>query len=257
MLTACGQAGAEQVEVGNLAFDQQDYVTALESYREAQEEAPESGAPFYNAANTHYRQEEFDLAEMRAQQAVQNAKDQLLVDSYFNLGNIYMNNQQLEEAIAAYSEALWLSPHDQTAKQNLELALGMQAQQEEQQQEQQEQSEDGEQEQEDQESSENQEGEQDQEGEQQQQSEGEQDEEGQEQQSEGEEEESESEEQQSAQSDEESEEEEEGEEQSVQTLRLTPEQAAQLLESVSRDTETLQQYLQQLPVEGGTPEEDW
>lgn len=262
IMTGCNSAEDTALREGNEAFDRADYETALTAYREAQEAAPDTAAPFYNAGNAHYRQEAYDLAELRGLQALKNnegAEDSLTEDSYFNLGNSYFSLGQFDKAVTAYEEVLWRNPQAIDAQHNLELALRMQEQQEEQSEE--ESSEDeqesgDEEENQDQDSSENGEDESEQNGS---------DSSGED--SSANDEQSEQEEQQpqpdSGGSDEESppddgsespqpspdDKAEESDSPPTQTQApamqpLTAEQAAQLLESAAQNNESLQQYLQ-------------
>lgn len=266
LVSACGPAGAEAIHEGNDAFTQQDYAGALDAYKTAMKDAPDTAEPFYNAANTHYRQQDYDLAELRARQALQHATGELSEDAYFNLGNSLFQAQQYEAAIAAYEEVLWRNPQAEDAKQNLELAWQHLQQQDQQNQQQQDQ-------QQDQESGEEEEQQQDQQSQ-----EGDQEESGEEEQEASSSEESESEESaeedesassageedspaeptaESSQPNQPAEGSEESTEEQPTTVQLTPAQAAQLLESAAREAETLQQYLQQQPTNNSAVEEDW
>jgi len=278
LLTACGQAGAEQLNQGNVAYSEGKFEKALEQYREAQVEAPTLAEPFYNTANTHYRKNEADLVELRVKQAIKNAEEagnqSLAEDALFTLANSYYQAQMLPEAAATYEEILWRNPQAHDARHNLEMVLKQMETEQEQEQDQHEQDQ---QDQED-EQEQNQEEQDQQEQEQNQEEQNQQDEE-QSDQSGEEESEPESEEQQSESDENQPEEEQEeeqpqpsgGEEESEQNedpqqagaqpmevQPLTPEQAAQLLESAARDSESLQQYLQQQMQFPNQPiNEDW
>jgi Ca-activated chloride channel family protein len=134
ILTACGPSAEKLNNQGNEAFQNQDYPTALAAYQQAQGESPELAEPHYNAANSHYRQEQYEEAQKELEQTL--AKDQanLRQNSYYNLGNNFFQAEQLDAAINAYKDALRLNPADLEAKQNLELALQKQQEQQQQQQ---------------------------------------------------------------------------------------------------------------------------
>ncbi len=113
---------------------QQAYEEALAAYQTAQIKEPELAEPYYNAANALYRQGDYDAALEQLQIALSFAdEDSLAQNSFFNLGNSSYNAQDLETAVAAYTESLLINPDDQDAKYNLELALQQQQQQEQQQ----------------------------------------------------------------------------------------------------------------------------
>ena len=234
LVAGCTPAVVGHNEAGNRRFAEDAYEEAIDEYRLAQVAEPDQAEPYYNAANAYNRQGQPEAASAQTQQALKTAEQQLAGKAWYNLGNAYFDAQQWPRAIEAYQEALRIQPDDQDAKHNLELAL-----QRLQEQQQQEQSENQRQEQE--QSKEEDQGEEGQQGQQPgptptpddapAPSEGQQGEEEptpQPQVSSGEED------------------------------GMTPEQAAQLLEALLSDGETLQERLQAVrPVPGPNPEQDW
>jgi Ca-activated chloride channel family protein len=242
-LAGCGQSAETLNNKGNEAFADQDYDGALTAYLGAQENAPEIAEPHYNAANSHYRMEDYQQAQQEIERALVGEESQQALDqhSYYNLGNTFFQAQQFELAIEAYKEALRLNPDDLEAKQNLELALRQLQQQQEQDQEQRS---------EDQQSEEQQD----------QQSEDQQSEEQQDQPQQPDDQQSEEEQEQQQSNDpsagQQSEDQAEGQPQQIEGL--TEEQARQLLEAAVEGAESLEEFLQQiLVVPGGSPLEDW
>ena len=251
-LAGCGQSAETLNNKGNEAFAEQDYEGALTAYLGAQEDVPEMAEPHYNAANSHYRMEDYQQAQQEIEQALVGEESQQALDqhSYYNLGNTFFQAQQFEPAIEAYKEALRLNPDDLQAKQNLELAL-RQLQQQEQEQQQQEQ------EQEDQEQQDQEQQSEDQQSEDQQ-SEEQQDQEQSDEQSDDQQSEEEQDQADQRSDDQQSEDQEQGEGQPQQLEGLTEEQARQLLEAAAEGAESLEEFLQQiLVVPGGSPLEDW
>ena len=246
-LAGCGQSAETLNNKGNEAFAAQDYEGALTAYLGAQEDVPEMAEPHYNAANSHYRMEDYQQAQQEIEQALVGEESQEALDqsSYYNLGNTFFQAQQFEPAIEAYKEALRLNPDDLQAKQNLELAL-RQLQQQEQEDQQSEEEQQSDEQSDDQQSEEQQ-------SEEEQQS----DEQSDDQQSEDQQ--SEEEQQSDEQSDDQqSENQEQGAGQPQQIEGLTEEQARQLLEAAAEGAESLEEFLQQiLVVPGGSPLEDW
>lgn len=228
LLTGCGGSAYQHNAAGNHLFNQQSYQESLYEYRQVQVKDPDLAEPFYNAANAYNRLGELDAVQTQTLQTIEIADPDLAARAWFNLGNAFFDTQSYSSAVEAYKEALRLTPDDLDAKHNLELALQMEEQQDEevQQQQQQEQSPQAD-------SGENQPtpaqdeqpGTPDQ----------------------GEIDES----QQAPQSD-------ETPGNNTYPGKLTPEQAAQLLEVLLSDSPTLQEYLNQVhDAPGPIPGEDW
>jgi len=265
MLAACSSSAEKFNQDGNQAYAEQAYLEAMELYQSAQIESPELAEPYYNAANTLYRQGSYPEALEQIQMALQFVDEEALAESsFYNLGNTFFNSQDPGTAVEAYKQALLLDPDDLDAKYNLELAL--------QQQEQQEQEQD--QEQDESESDEDQESQQDQE------SEGEQSEEDQEQSQNGENDEGQDQEGDQSENSDQGDGDQEGDQnqdngdgepqdqnqdgdQSPSQMpepgqRMTEEQARQLLAAIAENMQTLQERLgqyflfNQLP-----PIQDW
>lgn len=137
VVAACSPSTEKLNKEGNSAYAKQAYEEALSAYQFAQIESPELAEPYYNAANSLYRQGMYAEALEQLSQALSYAKEETLAEnSFYNLGNSSFSTQEWENAIEAYKEALLLNPDDLDAKYNLELALQQQEQQEEQEQDQ-------------------------------------------------------------------------------------------------------------------------
>jgi Ca-activated chloride channel family protein len=136
-LTACGGSAARLNNQGNQNFEAKNFDDALKNYTAAQQEDPNLTAPYYNAGNARYRQNDLKGAAAQLQQAGRAADEKVAPSAAYNLGNTYFRGQDLPKAIDAYKQALRLNPNDADAKHNLELALQQQQQQQSQQQQQQ------------------------------------------------------------------------------------------------------------------------
>jgi Ca-activated chloride channel family protein len=156
LATACAPSKAEKLnKEGNDAFTQQAFQEALVAYQTAQIEEPELAEPYYNAANALYRQGAYADALKQMEMALGFADKEMLAQAgYYNLGNSFYNQQDLQTAVDSYRESLLLNPDDEDAKYNLELALQQLQQQQQNEEEQQDQSEEEQQEEEQQDQSE-------------------------------------------------------------------------------------------------------
>lgn len=140
-----GQAGREKVLEGNRNFSEGDYDKALELYREALEESPESPAIRFNLGDAHFKKEEMEDATDSFSQALRSEDPEIQSRAQYNLGNSLYRQGKLQESLSAYREALKLAPGDRDAKHNLEFVL-KQLQEQKQQQQNQNQQGEGEQE---------------------------------------------------------------------------------------------------------------
>lgn len=139
-----GQAGREKVLEGNRNYSEGDYDKALELYREALEENPDSPAIRFNLGDAQFKKEEMDDAADSFSQALQSEDPGIKSRAQYNLGNSLYRQGRLQESLSAYREALKLAPGDRDAKHNLEFVL-KQLQEQQQQQKNQDQQGEGEQ----------------------------------------------------------------------------------------------------------------
>ena len=70
-LASCGQSAEELNNDGNDAFAAQDYAGSLVAYQQAVEESPELVEPYYNAANSFSRLEDYEQAQQGIEQVLQ------------------------------------------------------------------------------------------------------------------------------------------------------------------------------------------
>ena len=139
------QAGREKVLEGNRNYSEGDYDKALELYRAALEENPDSPAIRFNLGDAHFKKEELEDAADSFSQALQSEDPGIKSRAQYNLGNSLYRQDKLQESLSAYREALKLAPGDRDAKHNLEFVL-KQLQEQQQQQKNQNQQGEGEQE---------------------------------------------------------------------------------------------------------------
>lgn len=147
-LCACSNepSPGQLLDQGNEAFNQAQYQDAFQTYAEASDLHPDAGEPFYNMGNTLYRQQAYTNTQQLLDQSLARfagnpagePQQQWTQAVHYNLGNTYFSREEWAGAVDAYKEALRLTPDDQEAKYNLELALRrLQEEEEEEQQNQQ------------------------------------------------------------------------------------------------------------------------
>ena len=142
------QAGREKVLEGNRNYSEGDYDKALELYREALAESPDSPVIRFNLGDAHFKKEDLEDASDSFSQALQSEDPEIKSRAQYNLGNSLYRQGKLQESLSAYREALKVAPGDRDAKHNLEFVLKQLQEQQQQQQQQKDQNQQGEGEQE-------------------------------------------------------------------------------------------------------------
>ncbi|PSG90510.1 tetratricopeptide repeat protein [Aurantibacter aestuarii] len=107
------------------------FIEAEMDYRKAISSKPSSVAGTYNLAHSYYKNENFEEALYRNQQAAKNAVDKDEKHKAFhNIGNILMKEKKCKEAVEAYKNALRNNPKDDETRYNFALAKECAKQQE-------------------------------------------------------------------------------------------------------------------------------
>ena len=120
---ACGINVAERNTAGNRDHRSENYDAAIRAYQVAQVEAPDRPEAYFNAASALVAVDDLQGAEAALIQALENADDNMIVEAYFNLGNVYHYMGQYARAVEAYQEALLIDPDDEDTRYNLEITL--------------------------------------------------------------------------------------------------------------------------------------
>ena len=129
----------------NDLYEQQNYEEALKQYLDLYGQKadqpnatkdPEVGALAYNIANTYTMLGDAEKALEFYEKALESGNPEAVQRSNFNLGNLNLGTQNPGEAVKKYIDYLKANPEDVDAKRNLELALRMLEQQQQQQQDQ-------------------------------------------------------------------------------------------------------------------------
>lgn len=115
------QPGRKKIVEGNKLFQQEQYDAALNKYRDAQVNNPESPLLKFNIGDAEYKKNKYEEAIKNFEQSLNT--DDVIEQSkaYYNMGNSLYRLGKLPESIMAYKKALELNPDDKDAKYNLEF----------------------------------------------------------------------------------------------------------------------------------------
>lgn len=133
-LTLTG-ASLNDARKANEAYRNGEYELAVELYHQAIDQNPDDARLFFNLGNALSelgRTEEALEAYSRYQSLTETPEQQSLAD--YNAGRSLINNEQYDEAIQYFREALKKNPADVDARYNYELAVEKKQEQENQQQ---------------------------------------------------------------------------------------------------------------------------
>lgn len=117
-------SAAYAAQQGEWEKAQQDYNTLLVN-------APDNPSLLYDSGVASYRRKQFDQAAAYFNKVteLENIDKKLKERAHFNLGNTYVEQNKLEDAIKQYESVLQLNPDNESAKHNLEKVKEMLQQQ--------------------------------------------------------------------------------------------------------------------------------
>lgn len=124
-LPAAVWAQKERADIrqGNRAYYEGKYPEAEVGYKRALDKNIGSYEAAFNLAGALYKQGRYDDASAVYGKLAQDGTDsRRQASTYYNMGNTYVQQRKLDEAIEAYKNALRLTPEDKEAKFNLAYA---------------------------------------------------------------------------------------------------------------------------------------
>ncbi|HWB27410.1 MAG TPA: tetratricopeptide repeat protein [Chitinophagaceae bacterium] len=137
---AYSQQGDAHVQKGNEAYRNGDYKAAEEEYKKALAVEPGNQAALFNLGNVLLRQKNAAGAAKQYDDVINSATDtSLRAQALYNKALAFIKQQNLDEAINAFKQALSLSPDDNDTRENLQKALNEKRQKQQQQQQNQQQ----------------------------------------------------------------------------------------------------------------------
>src|SRR5688500_15989429 len=117
------QRDYSQARKGDQSYEEGRFPDAETAYRKAFEISPKPSTS-YNLANSMFLQDRRPEAIAEYQKAITSSKDpDVRSRAYYNMGNAYFQNNELEQRIKAYKESLKINTTDEDAKKNLMLAM--------------------------------------------------------------------------------------------------------------------------------------
>jgi len=125
---------APPAKQGEQAYSKQDYDKALQKFREAQIDDPESQELFHNIGNAQFKKKKYDEAIATYEKALTGNNTLTVASAYYNTGNAYFRKgefaiqggdkngiQHYRTAMANYKKSLEIQPDNLNAKQNIEV----------------------------------------------------------------------------------------------------------------------------------------
>lgn len=118
------------MKTGYEAYSYQDYEAAIIAYQEAALNKPNNPFVHYNLGTAYYKHGKFKQAAYAFQTTLLKTNTHNKADIYYNLGNAQFQMHDLSAAVESYKSSLKLNPRDVDAKHNLNLALELLAEEE-------------------------------------------------------------------------------------------------------------------------------
>ncbi|MBI2259699.1 MAG: tetratricopeptide repeat protein [Flavobacteriia bacterium] len=118
------QEWEKQIKDARKLYQNKKYTESSKVYSNIEKKAPNTNDFKQEIAQNAYRSEKFDVAEKKYSSSVNLAKTkEQKALSYYNLGNTYLKQQKLSEAIEAYKQSLRLNSKDEECRFNLAKAM--------------------------------------------------------------------------------------------------------------------------------------
>lgn len=129
-----GQLKAQEINEilmqGNEYYKKADYKAASGVYEKSLELDKNNITGRFNLANAQYKQNQFDNAASNYLTILKNTTDpSILAKTWYNLGNSFVQQKKIQDAINAYRQSLLLDPTDNDARENLQKAINEKQQQ--------------------------------------------------------------------------------------------------------------------------------
>ncbi|MEO6836861.1 MAG: VWA domain-containing protein [Ginsengibacter sp.] len=123
-ISSFSQSAKSSIIKGNKAYNENDYNAAENQYRDALKNSGNNVTADYNLGNALFKNNNTEEAIKSYDNAIENSTDSSIKQkAFYNKGVAYQKSKKLPECIDAYENALVLNPNDEDARQNLQRAL--------------------------------------------------------------------------------------------------------------------------------------
>ena len=114
---------ARTMKAGTEAYWHGNYDAALDAFQQATLQKPDNAIARHNLGTALYKKRRFKAAATAFQESILTGNVPDEAAAYYNLGNSQFQMGDLGSAIESYKHSLRLNPQDADAQHNLELAL--------------------------------------------------------------------------------------------------------------------------------------
>ncbi|MDE3237145.1 MAG: tetratricopeptide repeat protein [Bacteroidota bacterium] len=123
-VAAFAQKGNNEILKGNEAYQKGDYNAALAFYRKALQQNEKNYIAQFNTGNALQKQQQYAEAAKQYQSVAEHATDTSLQSkALYNKGVAEIKQQQIDQAIQSFKQALRINPKDEETRENLQKAL--------------------------------------------------------------------------------------------------------------------------------------
>ncbi|MBL4653590.1 MAG: tetratricopeptide repeat protein [Flavobacteriales bacterium] len=123
----------DHIRTGNNLYEDGEFVKAEVEYSKALKADAKSYEGAFNLGDSYFRQEKYEEAAIQFESIAEESKNATTKSwAYHNQGNSLLKNEQLDESIDAYKNALRSNPSNEAARYNLAYAQKMKQQKQEQ-----------------------------------------------------------------------------------------------------------------------------
>ncbi len=134
LIFLAGEVQAQEINEiilqGNEAYQKADFKAASGAYEKALKSDPNNIPGKFNLANAQYKQNQFEKATANYLSVLKYTTDHsILAKAWYNLGNSFIKQKKVQDAINAYQQSLLLDPTDNDTRENLQKAMNEKQQQ--------------------------------------------------------------------------------------------------------------------------------